>query len=102
MEKMKNTRFEVEKFNGNNNFELWKLKMWDLLVQEGLYKALDDKRNKLVGMSDDEREDLDARGLKTIRLCLADEVFFNITGDETVDVWTTSRIHSSIYIYDFI
>ena len=26
------TKFEIEKFNGKNNFELWKLKMRDLLV----------------------------------------------------------------------
>jgi hypothetical protein len=50
MEKMMNARFEVEKFNGKNNFELWKLKVWDLLVQQGLHKALDGKRKKPVGM----------------------------------------------------
>jgi hypothetical protein len=27
MAKMTNTKFEVEKFNGKNSFELWKLKM---------------------------------------------------------------------------
>jgi hypothetical protein len=100
MEKMKNTRFEVEKFNGNNNFELWKLKMWDLLVQKGLHKPLDGKRKKPMGMSDDEWEDLDARGLNTIRLCLVDEVLFNIVGEETtVGLW--SRMES-LYMMNFL
>jgi hypothetical protein len=31
-------------------FELWKLKVWDLLVQQGLHKALEGKRKMLVGM----------------------------------------------------
>jgi hypothetical protein len=39
-------KFEVEKFNGKSNFELWKLKMRDLLVQQGLQKALADKSKK--------------------------------------------------------
>jgi hypothetical protein len=39
MAKMQSSKFEVEKFSGKNNFELWKLKMRDLLVQQGLQKA---------------------------------------------------------------
>jgi hypothetical protein len=40
MVKVSNAKFEVEKFNGKNNFKLWKLKMQDMLVQQGLHKAL--------------------------------------------------------------
>jgi hypothetical protein len=48
MAKMQSLKFEVEKFSGkrNRNFELWKLKMWDLLVQQGLQKILACKTNK--------------------------------------------------------
>jgi hypothetical protein len=66
-----------------NNFELWKLKMWDLLVQQGLQKALVGKTKKPTSMTDEDWEDLDARALSTIRLCLEDEVLFNIVGEET-------------------
>jgi hypothetical protein len=83
MEKVQSSKFEVEKFNGKNNFELWKLKMWDLLVQQGLQKALVGKSKKPNNMSNEDWEDLDARALSTIRLCLADEVLFNIVGEET-------------------
>jgi hypothetical protein len=38
MDKIQSSKFEVEKFSGKNNFELWKLKMRDLLVQQGLQK----------------------------------------------------------------
>ena len=55
---MSSIKFEIEKFNGKNNFELWKLKMQDLLVQKGLQRALDRKRKKPLMMTDDEWEDL--------------------------------------------
>jgi hypothetical protein len=40
MAKMQSLKFEVENFSGKNNFELWKLKMHDLLVQQGVVKVL--------------------------------------------------------------
>ena len=63
---MFSTKFETEKFNGKNNFELWKLKMRDLLVQQGLQRYLDRKRKKTLTMTDDEWEDLDAKALKSL------------------------------------
>ena len=85
MGKMSNEKFEVEKFTGNRNFALWKLKVRDLLVQQGLHKALDGTNKKPASMKDSDWEDLDARALSTIRLCLADEVLFNIV-EETLAV----------------
>lgn len=42
MEKVQSSKFElVEKFNGKNSFELWKLKMQDLLVQQDNSKSGD-------------------------------------------------------------
>ena len=52
-----------------------------LLVQQGLHKALDDKRKKPVSMDDEECEDLDARALNRIWLCLVDAILFNIIGE---------------------
>jgi hypothetical protein len=46
MEKLQSLKIEVEKFNGKNNFELWKLKMWDFLIHQGLQKALACKTKK--------------------------------------------------------
>jgi hypothetical protein len=83
MEKVQSFLFEVEKFSGKNNFELWKLKMRDLLVQQGLQKVLEGKTKKPTRMIDEDWEDLNARALSTICLCLGDEVLVNITGEET-------------------
>ena len=47
-------KFESEKFSGKNSIELWKLKMWDLLVQQGLRKSLDSKKKRPLTITDDE------------------------------------------------
>ena len=60
MAKMTNAKFEVDKFAGKNNFALWKLKVRDLLVQQGLHKTLDEVKKKLASMTDLDWEDLDA------------------------------------------
>jgi hypothetical protein len=79
----------VEKFSGKNSFALWKLKMWDFLVQHGLQKALDGKSKKPTSMTGKDSEDLEARALSTIHFCLADEVLFNIVEEETTTgLWT--------------
>ena len=36
-------RFEIEKFNGKNDFSLWRVKMHALLVEQGLWKTLKGK-----------------------------------------------------------
>jgi hypothetical protein len=42
-------------------------------------KGLGWKVKELASMKDEDSEDLDARALSTIHLCLEDEVLFNIT-----------------------
>jgi hypothetical protein len=40
MVKTQSAKFEIEKFNGKNNFEIWKVKMHNLLMQQGVVKML--------------------------------------------------------------
>ena len=76
-------------FSGKNNFELWKLKIQALLVQQGLHKSLDGKRKRPLTMTDDEWEELDATALSTIRLCLGDDVLFNIVEEKSAtSLWS--------------
>ena len=75
---MSSTKFEFEKFCGKNNFELWKLKMQDLLVQQWLQKDLYGKIKRPLTVTNDEWEELDSKALNTIQLCLVDDVFLNI------------------------
>jgi hypothetical protein len=46
MTKTQSAKFEIEKFNGKNNFEIWKVKMHDLLMQQGVVKELLRKSKK--------------------------------------------------------
>ena len=85
MAKKTNAKFDIEKFTGKNNFALWKLKVRDLLVQQGLYKALDEVQKNPASMTYSDWEDLDARALSTIQLCLAGKVLFNIVGESTAE-----------------
>jgi len=84
MAKMMNANFKVEKFTGKNNFSLWKLKVRDLLVQQGLHKVLDEENKKPYSMTTSDWEDLGAQALSTIMLCMADEVLFNIVEESAM------------------
>ena len=68
-------KYEVEKFNGqSSNFSLWRVKMRAMLVQQGLYKALERKSKLPDKYSEDEKEELDMKALSAIQLSLADDV----------------------------
>jgi hypothetical protein len=75
------SRIEIEKFNGQN-FELWKLKMEDLLVDREQWVVVS-PRTILMGMSKEEWEKLKRRERSTIQLCLADSVLLNVSGEDT-------------------
>ena len=51
-------KFDIEKFDGNNDFGLWRLKMHALLVQNGLHKALRGKNALSEKLSDEEKDEL--------------------------------------------
>ena len=89
MAKTQSARFEIEKFNGKNNFEIWKVKMHDLLVQHGVAKALLGKSKQPYNITDNEWAEMDERAISAIRLCLADDVLFNIVSETTAaGLWT--------------
>ena len=68
---MSNTsRIEIEKFNGQN-FELWKLKMEDLLVDREKWVVIE-PGTKPIGMLDEYLMKLNRKYQITIRLCHAD------------------------------
>lgn len=51
--KVASTKFDLEKFNGENDFYMWNLKMRAILIQQRLDSALDDdedpKAKKEIG-----------------------------------------------------
>jgi hypothetical protein len=78
---MSSSRIEIEKFNGHN-FELWKLKMEDLLVDREQWTTVYPGTYP-TGMSTKEWEKLERRERSMIQLCLADLVLLNVSGEDS-------------------
>jgi hypothetical protein len=100
------SRIPMEKFNGKN-FELWKLKMDDLLVNKEQWIIVDPSTQPTgtqptgthsigtqststkttstppTGMSKEVWEKLERRARSIIRLCLTDSVLLNVSGEST-------------------
>eukprot|EP00253_Pinus_taeda_P034553 PITA_34553 len=74
-------KIEIEKFNGQS-FELWKLKMEDLVVDKDQWIAVD-PGTKPTGVTDEEWKKLDRKAKSTIRLCVSDSVLLNVSGEAT-------------------
>lgn len=72
---------EIEKFNGQI-FELWKLKVDDLLVDKDQWIVVD-PGTKPTGVSDKELKKLDQKAKSTIHLCVLDSVLLNVSGEAT-------------------
>ena len=81
-------KIDVVKFDGTGNFGLWQRRVKDLLVQQGLVKALYEKAKKPETIMDDEWEELDMKVVNTIRLYLADELMYDVMDDvSSAAIW---------------
>jgi hypothetical protein len=105
------SRIEIEKLN-DKNFELWKIKMEDLLVDKEQWIAVDPSTQPTgtlststqdigtqptstqttstlaTGMSKEDWDKLHRRARSTIRLCLADSVLLNVSREYTAkELW---------------
>ena len=72
------TKFEVEKFDGRNDFNLWRVKMRALLVQQGLSKSLKGIEALPTTMYNEENDELMEKAHSTILLCLGNEVLHEV------------------------
>jgi hypothetical protein len=75
-------KIEIEKFNGQS-FELWKLKMEDLLVDKDQWIMVD-LGTKPTTMSAEDWVKLDQKEKSTIWLCISDSVLLNVSGEATM------------------
>src|SRR4051812_32794447 len=77
------TKFEVEKFDENVNFLLWKMRVTSLLVNEGTYQAHQGIRKKPSTMGEDDWKEINIKAKATIILCLSDEVLYDVMNEDT-------------------
>ncbi|GJS54924.1 zinc finger, CCHC-type containing protein [Tanacetum coccineum] len=80
------TRFDIEKFDGKNDFGLWQIKMRALMVQRGCDAALE---TLPADMEAGEKDALMKKVYSCLILCLGDRVLREVT-KETSDarIWT--------------
>ncbi|XP_075075837.1 retrovirus-related Pol polyprotein from transposon TNT 1-94-like isoform X2 [Nicotiana tabacum] len=78
---MSSMKFEIDRFNGRNNFNIWKIQMMALLRREGSIHAIDGKYPTDISAPDKEKIEGDA--LSAIQLSLAPNVLCEVsTGTE--------------------
>jgi hypothetical protein len=79
-------KFDMMKFTGSGNFRLWQGHIKDLLVQQGMVKAL--YGMKLKGMVDVDWKELEVKVVGTIQLCLGDDMMYHVMDEESpAAVW---------------
>ncbi|GKC96624.1 hypothetical protein Tco_1162066 [Tanacetum coccineum] len=80
------TRFDIEKFDGKNDFGLWKIKMCALMVQQGCDAALE---TLPMNMEAGEKDSLLKKAYSTLILCLRYHVLRDVTKETTATgIWT--------------
>lgn len=79
-----NSRIEIEKFK-KHNFELWKLKMEDLLEDQEQWIFVN-LGTTPIGMSTMDWDKIEWRARSTIRLCLANLMLLNVSGEELLRI----------------
>ncbi len=73
------TKYEIEKFDGESSFSLWKIKIKYSLILQGLCKAIEDNFPK--GMKEAEKADLKERALSAIFMSVTNNVLREIAGE---------------------
>ena len=70
------SKFEVARFVGTRNFRLSQTRVKDLLAQQGIPRALSEK--KPVKVDNDKWEEMQAQACATIRLYLSDLIMYHV------------------------
>ena len=100
---MSNAKFDIEKFDGSNNFGMWQCEVMDLLFREGSDIALSSKPKD---MSDEDWKYVNRQACGTIRLCLAkDQKYFVMKETMASSLWKkledkymTKSIENRLYL----
>ncbi|WVZ12209.1 hypothetical protein V8G54_016739 [Vigna mungo] len=82
------TKFDVEKFNGANDFGLWKIKMEAILIQQGCDEALKGESRMRNAMTQEEKKKMGDKARSAIILCLGDKVLREVAKEKTAaEIW---------------
>ncbi|GKG00572.1 hypothetical protein Tco_0302262, partial [Tanacetum coccineum] len=85
---MSSHKFDLEKFNGSNNFMLWKVKMRALLVQQGCAVALEGEDKFPNDTKEEVKKEIMAKAHSLILLLVTDEVLREVVYQTTAsELW---------------
>ena len=79
---MSTTKYDIENFNGRNDFGLWKMKMEAILIQQGI-TLLSDKVLP-ESMIEKERQEVQRKAYSSIILSLSDQVMRKVSHEKTI------------------
>ncbi|KAI3779090.1 hypothetical protein L2E82_08575 [Cichorium intybus] len=108
---MSSHKFDLEKFNGSNDFTLWKVKMKALLVQQGCAVAVEGEYAK--DTTDAVKKEIEGKAHSAILLSLTDEVLREVVDQPTAaGIWKklcdtyqnsslTNRLYQKQRLYTF-
>ena len=91
--KMSSYKFDIEKFNGSNDFTLWKLKMKAILVQQKCEEAIEGEEKLSIELTVAQKAEAVKRAHSTIPLSLVDEVLREVA-DKTTAVGLWKKLES--------
>jgi len=87
-------KFDIQKFDGVNNFSRWQIRMNVIFTQSGLKKALLRGEKKPLDMKEEIWQELDEKALTAIQLYLADEVLDELSMEKTTSsLWERFQNH---------
>ncbi|KAK2973379.1 hypothetical protein RJ640_024862 [Escallonia rubra] len=82
------TKYDLERFDGSNDFSLWRMNMHVLLIQQRLLKPLKENQGLPKTMSTNKKEDMLEIAHSALLLCLADNMLRKVFQETTgVGLW---------------
>lgn len=96
--RMATQKLDVEKFTRENDFHLWRFKMRDLLVDQGIEEVLEDSQSskKARKIKEEDLQDTMDKAHNTIILSLGGGVLRE-AGESNYSYWSLEEIERSIY-----
>ncbi|KAJ4708888.1 Retrovirus-related Pol polyprotein from transposon TNT 1-94 [Melia azedarach] len=83
------SKFDIEKFIGENDFNLWRIKMRPLLVHQGLEEAVKGTYEMSDTLTEKEKRDILTKAHSVIVLSLGDKVLREVSKQKTAaKLWT--------------
>ena len=96
------TKFEIEKFNGNN-YSLWKLKIKAILRKDNCLLAIE---SRPTGLTNDKWKEIDDNAVANLHLPLANSVLSSVAEEKTakeirdtlVKLYEVKSLHNIIFL----